>query len=61
MRTKNFTDKDLDLLHLLKQAGMNVINLGMEAYSNDDLKLFWKNAYIETSNRAYKKKFSMKF
>jgi len=53
MRTETFSDDDLDLLYLLKKAGMDVIILGIEACNNDDLKLFGKNADIETSTRAY--------
>jgi radical SAM superfamily enzyme YgiQ (UPF0313 family) len=53
MRAETFNDDDMDLLWLLKKAGMDIIILGIEACSDDELKIFGKNADISTITRAY--------
>ena len=53
MRAETFIDKDMDLLWLLKEAGMDFIVLGIEACTNKELKLLGKNADIDTLTKAY--------
>lgn len=53
MRAETFTDDDVDLLWLLKRAGMDIIVLGMEACTNEELKLLGKNADVDTITRAF--------
>ena len=53
MRAETFSDSDMDLLWLLKKAGMDIIILGIEACTDEELKIFGKNADIDTITRAY--------
>jgi radical SAM superfamily enzyme YgiQ (UPF0313 family) len=53
LRAETFTTADIDLLKLLKRAGMDIIVLGIEACNNEELELFGKNADIDTIKRAY--------
>lgn len=52
MRTETIhPEKEIDLLKLLKKAGLDVIVLGMEAATKEELRLFCKNARYETAKR----------
>ncbi len=53
LRAETFTDDDTDLLLLLKKAGMDVVLLGIEGSTDDELRLFGKNTDIQTATRAY--------
>ena len=53
LRAETFTNDDVDLLKLLKRAGMDIIVLGIEACNDKELELFGKNADIDTIKRAY--------
>lgn len=53
MRAETFNDDDIDLLKLLKQAGMDIIVLGVEACNDKDLRLLGKNANSKTITEAF--------
>jgi len=53
IRAETFTDDDIDLLYLLKKAGMDFVVLGVEACTNEELKLLGKNADIDTITRSF--------
>ena len=55
MRAETFTDSadDLRLLKLLKKAGMDIIILGIEACTDEELKIFGKNSNVEKNTKAY--------
>ncbi len=55
IRAESFGDDDKDLLLLLKRAGMDVLILGIEACTDEDLRLFGKNADADTMTRAYRR------
>lgn len=53
IRAETFDDRDLDLLDLLKQAGLDIIVLGIEAASDEELVFFGKNADTKKLTEAF--------
>jgi len=53
IRAETFTDEDIDLLYFLKKAGMDFVIIGIEACTNEELKLLGKNANIATITKSF--------
>jgi radical SAM superfamily enzyme YgiQ (UPF0313 family) len=54
LRAETFTEKDTELILLMKKAGFTQIFIGIEACNKDDLLLYNKNSKLEDNYRTYR-------